>query len=122
MPLADFVSEDVYAALTDGAECSTYLGIHRVGERRCHHVALANEWLEWQVWVSAEGDPLPCKVVINYMDEPGEPQFTATFRSWNLNPELADEIFRFEAPEGASRMDPTSFGTLVAPAPGEEDR
>ncbi|GMR22512.1 MAG: DUF2092 domain-containing protein [Acidobacteriota bacterium] len=119
MPLADFASDDVYAALTQGAEYMIYLGIHRVGERRCHHLALANEWLEWQIWVDAEGDPLPCKILINYMDEPGEPQFTAVFHSWNLKPELSDELFRFEPPEGAERMEARGLQTLVDPEPSD---
>jgi hypothetical protein len=113
LPLADFVSENVYAELVGPAEYMTYLGIHRVGARRCHHVALANAWLEWQVWVDAENEALPCKLVINYMDEPGEPQFSAVFHSWNLNPELSEELFRFEPPEGAERMEPRSLGTIL---------
>ena len=115
MPLGDFVSDDVFAALTQGAEYMTYLGIHQVEERKCHHVALANEWLEWQIWVDAEGAPLPRKILINYMDEPGEPQFTAVFHSWNLKPELSDELFRFELPEGAERMEAHSLKSLTDP-------
>lgn len=117
MPLADFVSDDVFAALTQGAEYMTYLGIHRVGERRCHHLALANAWLEWQIWVDAEGDPLPRKILINYMDEPGESQFTAIFHSWNLKPELSDELFRFEPPDGAKRMEAQRLKSLLEPEP-----
>ncbi len=43
MPLADFLGENVFEALTEGADYVTYLGIHRVGETPCHHIALANE-------------------------------------------------------------------------------
>jgi len=122
MPLEDFVSEDVYTALAGDAEYATYLGIHRVGERRCHHVALANAWLEWQLWVDAENEPLPCKLLINYMDEPGEPQFTAVFHSWNLKPELSDDLFRFEPPEDAERMEARAFERAVGAEPGEAKR
>jgi len=78
-------------------------------------VALANEWLEWQIWVDAEGAPLPRKILINYMDEPGEPQFTAVFHSWNLKPELSDELFRFELPDGAERMEARRLKSLTDP-------
>ena len=37
--------------------------------------------MEWQLWIDAEGEPLPVKIVIIYMDEPGEPQFAARFLS-----------------------------------------
>jgi len=115
MPLADFLSEDVFGALTEGADYATYLGIHRVGETMCHHIALANDWLEWQIWVDAENEPLPRKFLINYMDEPGEPQFTAFFRSWNLSPELPKELFQFEVPDGAVRMEAKSLKSLMGP-------
>ena len=105
LPLADFASENVYASLAGEAEFMTYLGIHRVGARRCHHVALANDFLEWQVWVDAENEPLPCKLLVNYMSEPGEPQFTAVFHSWNLEPEIPDGLFQFEPPEGAAAIE-----------------
>jgi len=121
MPLADFASDDVFAALTSSAVYMTYLGIHQVEERKCHHVALANEWLEWQIWVDAEGQPLPRKILINYMDEPGEPQFTAVFHSWNLNPELSDELFRFDPPEGAERMEARGLKSLTEPEPSDAE-
>ena len=108
-PLADILHSDIYASLTAGAEYTSYLGIHQVEDIPCHHLAFANEWLEWQLWVDAEGPPLPRKLTITYMDEPGEPKYTARFLSWNLSPELDDDLFVFEVPEGAHEMEPWSF-------------
>lgn len=108
-PLADILHSNVYESLTGGAEYTNYLGIHQVEDVPCHHLAFANEWLEWQLWVAAEGPPLPCKLAITYMDEPGEPKYTARFLSWNLSPDLDDELFVFEAPEGAHEMEAWSF-------------
>ncbi len=121
MPLADFAGDDVFAALTQSAVYMTYLGIHRVEDTKCHHVALANEWLEWQIWVDANGAPLPRKILINYMDEPGEPQFIAVFHSWNLKPELSDELFRFDPPEGAERMEARGLKSLIQPEPSDAE-
>jgi hypothetical protein len=39
------------------------------------------------------------------VDEPGVPQYAATIRRWNLKPAFGDEIFRFEPPEGATRIE-----------------
>ena len=83
-----------------------------MGGVACHRLAFANEWLEWQIWVDAENEPLPRKVVINYMDEPGEPKYTARFLSWNLAPELPDDLFRFEPPEGAQKMEARQITNL----------
>ena len=108
-PLADILRSDVYGSLTEGAEYTSYLGIHQVEDSPCHHLAFANEWLEWQLWIAAEGEPLPRKLVITYIDEPGEPKYTARFLSWNLSPRLEDDLFIFKAPEGAHKMEARSL-------------
>ena len=104
-PLADILHTDIYGSLTERAEYTGYLGIHQVESFPCHHLAFANEWLEWQLWIQVEGSPLPRKLVITYMDEPGEPKYTARFLSWNLSPKLEDDLFVFKAPEGAQKME-----------------
>ena len=115
-PLADILHSDVYGSLSAGADYTTYLGIHQVEDIPCHHLAFANDWLEWQLWVAAEGPPVPRKLAITYMDEPGEPKYTARFLSWNLSPEFEDDLFVFEAPEGAHEMEPWSSAAGVSSA------
>ena len=104
LPLADFIRTDVHESLFTGAAFGLYVGLTRVDGITCHQVALANDFIEWQLWIDAEGDPLPVKFVITYADEPGEPQFVARFLSWNLAPELPDEAFQFSPPEGARQI------------------
>ncbi len=104
LPLADFMRADVYESLVGGAELGLYIGLTNVGGIVCHQVALANDFMEWQLWIDAEGDPLPMKIVITYTDEPGEPQFAARFLSWSLSPELPDEAFQFSPPEDARQI------------------
>ena len=95
--------------LTGNALFGMYVGIHEVDGVRSHHVAFANDWLEWQLWIDAENDPLPRKIVINYKNEPGEPQYTAVLRAWNLSPDLPEGLFEFEPPDGATRMEAKNF-------------
>ena len=104
LPLADFIRTDVHESLFTGASFGLYVGLTNVGGVTCHQVALANDFIEWQVWIHAEGDPLPVKFVITYTDEPGEPQFAARFVSWNLEPKLPDEAFLFSPPEDAKKI------------------
>ncbi len=106
-------------SLLESAEYGAYLGLHQVEGVACHHVGFANSWMEWQVWVDAENDPVPRKLVINYTDEPGEPQYSAVFHSWNLEAELPEALFEFEAPVGAEPMEARSF---LAATPRESDR
>jgi hypothetical protein len=120
LPLADFIRDDVYESLTSPADFGVYVGLHEVDGVLCHHLALANDFLEWQIWVDAGSQALPRKMVINYKDEPGEPQYTARFLSWNLSVELPDDLFHFTPPEGAQELKPETMASQIGPSREEK--
>ncbi len=105
IPLADFVYEDVYARLMESVQRGVYLGIHRVGDVACHHLSFEQESIDWQLWIDAGEKPLPRKLVIAYKTEDEVPQYAVTIGKWNLKAEVGDELFVFEAPEGAERIE-----------------
>lgn len=117
LPLADLVSGDPYAVLIGGVTYGRYLGLHQAGGVPCHHLAFAQETIEWQIWIDAGEQPLPRKFAISYVLEDGEPQYTATIRRWSLDPTFPDGLFTFEAPEGAQKVDPV---VMAAPLTGDE--
>ncbi len=43
--------------------------------------------------------------MITYKNEPGAPQYTARLSRWNIEPKLSEDTFRFQPPDGASRME-----------------
>ena len=114
-PLTDLLYSDVYSVLIEGVTYGRYLGIHQSAGVACHHLAFAQETIEWQLLIDAGEDPLPRKLVMTYVREPGEPQYAATIHKWNLAPELPEGLFSFEAPEGAQEVE---FARLVG---GDED-
>jgi hypothetical protein len=105
IPLADFVYEDVYARLMESVQRGVYLGIHHVGDIACHHLSFEQETIDWQIWIDAGEKPLPRKLVIAYKTEDEVPQYAVTMRKWNLNADVPEELFRFEPPEGAVRIE-----------------
>jgi hypothetical protein len=105
LPLADLLYADPYAVLTAGVTYGRYLGIHLAAGVPCHHLAFSQPTIEWQIWIDAGDKPLPRKLVISYVDEPGEPQYSATIRRWTLDTKVPDGLFTFEAPEGALKID-----------------
>lgn len=109
VPLADLFYADPYATLTEAVTYSRYLGIHRAAGVACHHLVFAQPTIEWQIWIDAGEKPLPRKIAITYVREPGEPQYIATLPRWNLSPPFQDALFTFEAPEGAQKVDPAAF-------------
>ena len=105
LPLVDFLYSDPYAVLMEGVTYGRYLGIHQAAGVACHHLAFSQATIEWQLWIDAGDKPLPRKLVISYVEEPGEPQYSATIRRWNLDSRVPEGLFTFEAPEGAQKID-----------------
>lgn len=106
LPLADLLYSDPYAVLMEGVTYGRYLGIHQAAGVPCHHLAFSQQEIEWQIWIDAGDKPLPRKLAISYVQEAGEPQYSATLRRWNLESKAPEGLFTFEAPEGAQKVDP----------------
>jgi hypothetical protein len=105
LPLVDLLYSDPYAVLMEGVTYGRYLGIHQAAGIACHHLAFSQDTIEWQIWIDAGDKPLPRKLVISYVQEPGEPQYSATIRRWTLEAKVPEGLFTFEAPEGAQKID-----------------
>ena len=52
---------------------------------------------DFQVWVARGEQPLPMKLVITSRDVMSAPQFSVVLREWDLEAELADDKFTFDA-------------------------
>lgn len=105
MPASDLLLANPYAALIAGATSSGYYGVEVVAGVRSHHLAFRTALVDWQLWVKAEGHPLPMKYVITTKDVAGSPQFSVQFSNWNLKPTIAANRFTFVAPKGARRLE-----------------
>ena len=106
VPLADLLYGDPYAVLTEDVTYSKYLGLHRAAGVLCHHLVFSQPTIEWQIWIDAGEQPLPRQLVITYVREPGEPQYSAVITKWRAAQTIPDNLFRFEAPEGAQQVTP----------------
>jgi hypothetical protein len=105
VPLSDLFYPDLYAVLMDGVIRGEYLGLQSVEGVSCHHLAFEQETIDWQLWIDARSSALPRKLSISYKTEVGEPQYTVFLRSWNLAPTFPAEVFQFQAPDGAKRIE-----------------
>jgi len=109
VPLADFAYADVYSRLMGAVQRGVYLGIHEAAGVPCHHLSFEQATIDWQLWIDAGPEPLPRKLVIAYKTEDEVPQYAVTIRKWNLEAKVPDELFRFEPPEGARRVEIPAF-------------
>lgn len=101
--LAEFLSPDLPALLTEKIDDARYVGESTVDGEPCDHVSLRNEIAGMQLWVSRK-DSLPRRITITYEHEEGQPQFRARFTGWDLAPKAPDSLFAFEPPKGAERI------------------
>jgi hypothetical protein len=131
IPLADFLYTDVYDRLMSSVQRGQYLGIHEAAGVPCHHLSFEQDTIDWQIWIDAGPEPLPRKLVIAYKTEDEVPQYAVTIRKWNLKATLPDELFRFEPPPGASRIEmptappddgPAAPAAATPPPPTQEKK
>lgn len=121
VPLSDFVYSDPYSRLMGSVQRAVYLGIHEAAGFSCHHLVFEQATIDWQLWIDAGEQPLPRKLVITYKTEDEVPQYTAIIPKWNLKAELDDDLFQFEPPEGARRVEIPAFISVGGEGDGSEE-
>jgi hypothetical protein len=109
-PLAILLREDVAERTFARVRTGHTVGRGVVGGVDCTHLAFRGENVDWQVWVAAEGAPLIKRVVITWKNEPGAPQFIATFLAWDFDARLDDAEFAFTPPKDAVQCEFGAFG------------
>lgn len=82
-----------------------------------HHIVARGENVDFQVWVSDSDRPLPLRIVLTYRQEPGQPQFRADFRDWDLRPHFGKDSFVFTPSADARRI---AFAAQFGAAPANE--
>ena len=103
LPLADFIQmaagEDFQQSITGAG----YIGTSRIAGVDCHHLAIRQADVDWQVWIENSQTPVPRKLVITTKTEPTQPQYMATL-AWELAPRIDDSLFSFTPPPTAARI------------------
>ncbi len=56
-PLADLLSDNLYAVLMKNVTACRYLGLHSADGIKCHHIAATQKNIDWQIWIDAGDTP-----------------------------------------------------------------
>jgi hypothetical protein len=104
VPATDLFVWGTPAAPFDDIQSAMLAGQDYIGNELCDLYAFRQGDLDWQVWISATGKPLPHKLVITYRADEARPQ-SVTLIDWNLNPSFKDSIFTFVPPKGARKIE-----------------
>ncbi len=105
VPLADLLVSDIDQSFRDNAESGKYMGLHYLQGVKHHHLLLSNQNVDYQIWIEDSARPVPNKIVITYVNEPGQPQFTAILSGWDFAPRLPDLVFEFAPPIDADEIE-----------------
>jgi hypothetical protein len=97
VPLLDFISANIADDMLADADEVRYLEKSLIRDRIYHHIGIRTSETDVQIWVAAEGRPLPGKLVISSKWEGGAPRFVAFFE-WDTAPEFASDLFKFSCP------------------------
>jgi hypothetical protein len=110
VPAADLVYRDAFPLLTKDVTFAALVGKSVIGGVKCDHVLFSRPGVDFQVWVTDSGPPLPRKYVVTDTSIPARLSFTTVMSDWNVAPAAADARFSFTPPPGAK---PISFLKLA---------
>lgn len=113
MPLADLFYWGTDKAPTSVIQSATVIGPAHIGKIECDHLLIHQPGVDWQVWISRE-TLLPAKLVIANLDDPTQPEYSATL-NWDTSTSPLDSAFSF-SPTSEDHQITIDQGTQTAEA------
>jgi hypothetical protein len=103
-PMIDFLSRNISEQLLSDAQAVRYLGTSLFRGSVFDHVVIRGPDADVQLWIPAEGRPLPGKLAITSKWEAGSPRFVV-FLEWDTSPDFPKGALVFAPPKGATRIE-----------------
>ena len=104
LPLQDLFLWGTPLAPVDKIESAMNAGQDFIGDDLCNHYAFRQGKIDWQIWITTGGKPLPRKIVITNREDVARPQ-SISLLDWNLKPTFKDTAFKFTPPKGATKVE-----------------
>ena len=105
-PLADFLTDAPNKAFLTGVTSGKVVGTAMVDGKEYRHLYFQQPpGIELELWLSANEQALPLRLIVTYANLPGSPSFIALFSDWNLSAHTTDADFQFTPPPGATKVE-----------------
>ena len=104
VPLSDLFLWGTPEAPLNKIESAMNAGQDFIDDDLCDHYAFRQGSVDWQIWISAQGKPLPRKIVITNRADDARPQ-SVSLIDWNLKPGFSESTFRFKPPAGSKAIE-----------------
>ena len=118
-------------ALLEKVKTMRYVGVEKVGQIDCHHLAATQDDMDWEMWIEVGERPLIHKFVPDLRkafqrmaEQTGNADIAnlkmsneVLYTDWKLDPKLDPAVFTFTPPEGAKEVD-----SMIALLRGDESQ
>jgi len=91
LPMGDLFYSSAEQALLSDTTKGGYAGIEEVGDTRCVHLAFQDIGVDWELWLPADGEPLPKRFKVVQKSRVGQPVIDVAFTKWDLAPRTVDD-------------------------------
>ena len=102
-PMLDFVAPNVAERMLANATDVQYLDTSLIRGRIYEHIAIRTSEIDIQLWIAAEGRPLPGKMALSAKWDGGSPR-TVVFMDWDTEPGFPSGTLKFVPPDGATKI------------------
>ena len=123
LPMGDLFYSSAAKALLSDTTTGGYVGKENVGNTPAVHLAFKDVGVDWDVWLPAQGDPLPLRLKVVQKSRKGQPMVDLTFTSWDFAPQITDATFVPKVPaeyEGIAILQRAAAVKANASAPAAE--
>jgi hypothetical protein len=116
MPLADLLVDSPAGALLSDIVSGGQVGTATIDGTKVKHFFF-NQLpdVDLELWLEDNERAVPRRIYIVYRSLPGRPNFVADLSEWDFSTQLADNLFVFQPPAGATRVELRPRGS-AAPA------
>jgi hypothetical protein len=104
MPVGDLLYRNAYPLLMQDVTSAVVVGKAVIRGVKCDHLLFSRPGVDFQVWVSDRGRPLPYKYVVTDTGTPALLSITTVMSDWNVAPAVTDARFHFVPPKGAKTI------------------
>ncbi len=105
VPVADLLYDDLYGRVKDSLLSGVDLGERTIGGEVLDHLSFETTGVDWQLWLERGDRPLPRRLVVTFVNAPGEPEYLTVIKEWKLDPTIEGEMFRFDPPADWRRIE-----------------
>lgn len=104
VPAADLIYRNNCKLLMQDVTLAAVIGKAFINGVPCRHLLFSRPGVDFQVWIAAQGNPLPHKYVVTDTTTPALISISTVMSDWNVTPALNDDLFNFAPPKGAKQI------------------